>query len=97
MTYERCPCLEDPDMYSTDSICRTCPWRLVAAVLAGREIYMSRKDYTEHVVAALGGERAPEIVEAIRRNFGVNEGLAKLALRRAIRSYREKQLREKRR
>lgn len=97
MINERCPCLEDPDMYSTDSICRTCPWRLVAAVFAGREIYMSRPDFTDHVVAALDGERAPEIVEAIRLNYGVDPRLAKLALRRAIRKYKEKKQREKRR
>lgn len=97
MINDRCPCLEYPDMYSNDSICRTCPWRLVAAVLAGHEVYMSRKDYTEHVVGALRGERAPEIVEAIQRNFGVDKQLAKLALRRAIRTYKEKQRREKRR
>lgn len=95
MINERCPCLEEPDLYCSDSICRTCPWRLVAAVLAGHEVYMSRKDYTEHVVSTLSGERAPEIVEAIRRNFGVDEQLAKLALRRAIRAYKEKKRREK--
>ena len=58
---------------------------------------MSRKAYTEHVVAALDGERAPEIVDAIRRNYGVDERLAKLAMRRAIRSYKEKKRLEKRR
>lgn len=96
MTYERCPCLEDPDMFATDSICRTCPWQLVAAVFAGREIYMSRADYTEHVVAALDGERAPEIIEAVRLNYGVDARLAKLAVRRATRKYKENQRATKR-
>jgi len=91
---ERCPCLDEPELYADDSICRTCPWRLVAAVLAGREVYMSRKDYIEAVVTALGGEKNADIIQGIVLNYGTDERLAKLALRRAIRSWKVRKLRE---
>lgn len=55
---------------------------------------MSRKDYVEHVVAALGDERDASIVQAIVRNFGSEPRLAKIALRRAIRAWKVKKLRE---
>ena len=92
---ERCPCLDQPELYAEDSICRTCPWRLVAAVLAGREVYMRRRDYIDAVVAALNGEKNADIVQAIGRNYGISERLAKLALRRAVRAWKVRKLREK--
>lgn len=93
---ERCPCLEKPEFFNDDGICRSCPWRLVAAVLSGRGVPIARKDFIRSCVASLNGEREPEIVEAIVRNYCVPRSIAKVALRRAIRSYRLEKLREKR-
>lgn len=58
---------------------------------------MSRKRYVDTVVKALRGERAPEIVEAIVKNFCVPPRLAKLALRRSIRAYRLKKVKDEKR
>jgi hypothetical protein len=88
--------LGQPDLHSDDGICRTCPWNLVVAVLAGKAVPMSRKKYVDTVVAALRGERAPEIITALVKNFCVEPHLAKLALRRAIRSYKMRKVNEKR-
>jgi len=93
---ERCPCLEEPGFFNNDGICRTCPWRLVASVLNGVGVPLARKDFIKRCVASLNGEREPEIVEAIVRNYCVSRDIAKLALRRAIRAYRLEKLREKR-
>ena len=93
---ERCPCLDQPEFFNDDGICRSCPWRLVAAVLAGRGVPLARKDFIKRCVASLFGEREPEIVDAVVRNYGVSKDIAKIAVRRARRSYRLEKLREKR-
>ena len=56
---------------------------------------MRRKDYIDAVVAVLGDERDEIIVQAIVRNFGVEPRLAKIALRKAIRTWKLRKLREK--
>ena len=58
---------------------------------------MSRKSFTASVVESLHGEREPEIIEAIVRNFCVEPNLAKLALRRAIRSYKMRKIKDEKR
>ena len=68
----------------------------MAAVLAGREVPLARKDFIRRCIASLFGEREPEIVDAVVLNYGVSKDIAKIAVRRAIRSYRLEKLREKR-